>query len=201
MKLPKGTIALSIALSVCILVMGAGVGASGLPPSGGNSPAGELHDGAAVADGMAIGPPHDGRWDNATAPDPAGSGGAPGSPGNVTWADFRSQREFDNATLPFNGTFPEHGNRTFMGNRSWRAYDNSTLPADDGFPGPNSTFTGNRTPMNAGHAHRLSNSSAMSGGNNSAKDAGPSEGSGTDAGKGSPIDELFRILSRFFGGS
>lgn len=38
MKLPQGSIFISVVISVCILVLGAGAGAAGTPPADGTSP-------------------------------------------------------------------------------------------------------------------------------------------------------------------
>jgi hypothetical protein len=173
MKMPKGTIFVSVALSVCILVMGA-AGAAGTLPSDGNAPAWQFgaensqagDAGAMRPGGQNQAPP--GQRDNSTAP---GSGGSDmnGSPeffdrGNMTPIDNRTPMELGNLTQPLNGTHRMHGNMTLD----------------------------NRTPMDVNATQPHDNPPAGNG------TAGAGQGNGTSTGQKSPIDELIEALTRFF---
>lgn len=179
MKLPKGTIFVSVVLSFCILVLGAGAGASGALSSDGNAPAWQIGGERTQAnDGASMGPGGQNQMppahrDNSTAPGPGGAGMS-GSPeffddGNLTRIDNRTPMDLDNMTQPLNGTHRMHGNMTLD----------------------------NRTPPDTNTTHPLDNPHA---GNGTQPGQGADGGSGTgaDTGQKSPIDELIAALTRFF---
>ncbi len=185
MKMPKGTIFVNVVLSVCILVLGAGAGAAGAPPSDGNNPAVQVvghqeNAGGQGAPGLA-GP--DGR-------------GSSGNDRNITRMDNRTPIDF-NATRPFGGTFPDHGNMTFPDNQT-PIYSGSTIiPFNSTSPRLGGMMDkDNRTPVDDNNATQPSGNQPPGNRNTGQQTGG--QGSGTNAGQQYSIDELIEALTRFF---
>ena len=172
MRLPKGTIFLSIALAICVLTMVAGAVPSGGPPSGGAGPGQQ--------DGTGGGAPPDqgsrGMPDNSSvsgAGDAGGPGPGPFEGGNMTRMQNQTRMDLGNMSVPFNGTFPGDANMTRLQDRERLDAGNASMPFNE-----SAAFPGNGTGPGSGRARTGTETSAQ----------------------GSPIDALIAAIENFLKG-